>query len=275
MAKAPTPQQHQTDHHAGAPHRHLEAGQNSVAKGPGKSQHAGARQPRPGARPPAQTRQPGNQAIQQPGQQADMLTGNHQQVHRAGVLQHAPIRHRQTRAITQHQRRQGSLATLGIDCEQALTQAIAPAARPAGGAQQLAALDRAGSANALRQQPGLVIERLWVDQAVWPLEAHRQTPGLAGPQRGAAIPGQTQPRRQLGAPRLGLLQVKPNHSIAHVRQADHPPLQPQRSAIELRRQPVIQRRLRRDAGPTEAKQEKRQRIAAKWQQHQAQYRQQP
>ncbi|MCY1540073.1 hypothetical protein D9M68_756870 [compost metagenome] len=123
-----------------------------------------------------------------------MLAGNNHQVHRAGVLQNPPISHRQPRAVPQHQRGQRPFPAMGFYAKHALTHTVAPGTDATGGIQALAAFHRTSGTDVLPQQPGLVIERLRIDQAAQALQPHRQPPGFAGPQFRTAIPGQTQPR---------------------------------------------------------------------------------
>ncbi|MNZ90354.1 hypothetical protein D3C78_1093130 [compost metagenome] len=188
-----------------------------------------------------------------------MLTGNHQQMHGAGGLQDLPVGIVESRTVAQHQRRQGALATARLHRQQAAAQVVPPAGRSAGHAQALAGLDRAAGADAPGRQPGFVIEGMRIDQPARALEAHRQTPDFAGGQRRRAIPGQAQALRQLGAPRLGLLQIEAHHAVALLRQADDLPLQPEGLAIQLDRQTIVQRQLCRASSPRHAEKEQAQR----------------
>src|SRR5690606_37348790 len=127
----------------------------------------------------------------------------------------------------------------------------------------LARLDRTRRADAFGRQPSLVITSVRIDQAMGTLEIDRQPPALAGLYRRAAMPGQTQPAGQRAAPGNRVAQFETHHAIPVFRQPDHLSFQPQGAAIESGRQAVIERPLRRPAGPYQAKAEQPQRITAK------------
>ncbi len=194
MAKTQAPQQYQRHHHAGALHRHIEPGEQAVTQRRRECQATRPRQPGPAQRPDSETRQPGNQQIHHCGEQTDVLAGDHQQMHGAGVLQYLPILATEPRAITEHQRCQRALASLRIHRQQALANAVAPCMP--GLSQALAILDRAGCADPLREQPGLVVEGVRVEQATRALQLHRQAPAFAAVDRRPGVPGQAQQRWQ-------------------------------------------------------------------------------
>ena len=191
-------------------------------------------------------------------------------MHRAGVLQHAPVGATEPGVVTQHQCRQGTRAAERLDREQLLAQRIAPGRRAHRRLQAFAGLDRARGADTLSQQPGFVVEALRVDQATRALELDRQAPALTGPHRRAVIPGQAQSLWQPLLTRYCIFQLETHHALAHLRQPADPPLQPQGAAVERHGQTVIQCCLRAEAGPDEAEQQQGQRISAPGQQHQRQ-----
>ncbi len=272
MPKAQTPQQDHADHHTGAPHRHLETGQQSVAQRSDECQRTGRGQPGQSAWPQSPAGETCDQRVNHASKQANVLTGNHQQVHGAGVLQYLPVATRQPRAIAQHQRGQPAFPALCIDRQQTLTNTVAPGRMR--GRQPSTVHHRTGRADALGQQPGLIIESIRVNQPTGALELDRQTPALAAAHLRAAVPRHTDQRRQLRPPRRGVRQLETNHALGNARQTDHFALQPQRLAVQPLLQTVIQCPLRRNTRPREAEQKQRQWIGAKRQQHQRQYRHQ-
>ncbi|MNF88753.1 hypothetical protein D3C84_712530 [compost metagenome] len=149
MTKTQAPQQHQADHQTGTAYRDIKSGQQSVTERGTECQATGPGQPGQTVRPQPIAGQTGDQQVHHARQQTDVLPGNHQQVHGAGVLQHLPVFTAEPRAIPQHQRCQRSRSTLGIHCQQPLADAIAPGPPRLG--QSLAVLDRTRRTNALRQ----------------------------------------------------------------------------------------------------------------------------
>ncbi|MOA52188.1 hypothetical protein D3C78_1754410 [compost metagenome] len=71
---------------------------------------------------------------------------------------------------------------------------------------------------------------------------------------------------------MGIGQFEAHHAIALLRQTDDAPLDPAGFAVERGGQPIVQRTLRRQAGPGQPEQEKTQRVASKRQRHQRQHR---
>ena len=200
VTKAQAPQQHQGNHHAGPAHRHLEPGQQAIDQRAAQGQRAGARQPRQTLRPGTEPGQQRHQAIEETGQQGDVLPGDDHQVHGAGVLQQTPVLRRQAGTIAEHQCGDAALPSPGGHRQQALAQGVAPAAQATGRGQALTRLDRPRGADTLGQQPGFVIETLRIDQAMGTLEIDCQTPTLAGQHLWPAIPGQAHPGGQFGTP---------------------------------------------------------------------------
>ncbi|MNI39934.1 hypothetical protein D3C73_941300 [compost metagenome] len=191
-------------------------------------------------------------------------------------MQYLPVFTVQPSAIAQHQGRQRTGPTLGVHRLQALADTVAPG--PAGFNEALAILDGSGGTDALRQQPGVIIEGMRIEQPGRTFQFHRQSPALAAADRWPAIPGQTHHSRHPGLPRTYVDQFETHHRVAALGQPDHASLDPTGFPIEVRRQSVIQRPLRIRAGPTEAEQEKRQWISPERQQHQTrhgQYQPQP
>src|SRR5690606_14356408 len=127
---------------------------------------------------------------------------------------------RQPRTIAQHQSDQSTFASESRHRQQTLAQAVAPGAQALGNRLALAGLDRTRRTDAFGQQPSLVIESVWIDQAMGTLEIHRQPPPLAGLYRWAAMPGQTQPARQRAAPGNRVAQLETHHAIPVFRQPD-------------------------------------------------------
>lgn len=190
-----------------------------------------------------------------------MLAGNHQQMHRAGVLQHLPIGARQPGAIAQHQRRQAALSALRIDRQQALTNKVAP--RPARRCQQLTIHHRTGGTDALRQQPGFVIKSIRIDQPGRPLEFDRHAPALTAVDLRTAVPRHPDACRQYRPARPCPLQFETHHALGDTGQTDYLALQPQRLTVQTMNQTVIQRPLRRNTRPGKTEQEQRQWIGTK------------
>ncbi|CRN00091.1 hypothetical protein [Pseudomonas sp. 34 E 7] len=182
-------------------------------------------------------------------------------MHGAGVLQHLPLLRPQPGAVTQHQGRQGGLMGLRIGGHQALTQTVAQGV--AGRREALAVFHRARGPNALRQQPGLVVDAMKIEQPGRPLEGDSQAPSLPTAHRRPAVPGHPDALGQPGLARPAVGQFKAHAGVRLLRQPDHTPLHPTRLAVQRRAQSVIQCPLRADAGPAHAQQEKRQRIGAK------------
>ncbi|MNF93515.1 hypothetical protein D3C84_761940 [compost metagenome] len=119
-----------------------------------------------------------------------MLPGDHQQVHGAGVLQHLPILATQPTAVAQDQRRQHTGAAVGIDLCQRLAHLVAPGAP--GRLQETTVLDRTGRADTSAQQPGGIVEAVWVQQPGGPFELHRQSPAFTAVDGRATEPGEAQ-----------------------------------------------------------------------------------
>ncbi|MNO56018.1 hypothetical protein D3C76_465200 [compost metagenome] len=257
VAKAQAPEQHHGQHQAGTLHRYTTTGQPTVGQCRSHGQATRPGQPGQTSGPQPPTRQPGNQAIQQAGNQADVLARDHQQVHRAGGLQPLPVLPGQARPVAKHQRHQRCLPAIGLDCQQALAQRVAPAA--GNRRQQLPGLDRTGRTYPPRQQLRLTVRPMRVEQPGRALQGHRQPPLLARPQRRAVEPAQLQALRQLCPPRAGRVQLETHPLRSPGRQADHLALKPQGAAIQPGGQAVIQRLLRRPAGPTQAQQKTAQR----------------
>ena len=198
-----------------------------------------------------------------------MLAGNHQQVHRAGVLQHLPILGCQPGTVPQHQSCQARLATLGVDGNQPLADRVAPGM--AGRRQALTVFYRASGANALCQQPCLLIKTVKIEQPGRPLKRDCQAPALPAAYLGPTVPGHTDALGQPGVTRPAVGQIETHPGAGLLWQPNDAPLQPSRLAIERRWQAIIQRPLRTDARPAQAQQEKRQGRRTKWQQHQNQH----
>ncbi|MNZ76720.1 hypothetical protein D3C78_952370 [compost metagenome] len=199
-----------------------------------------------------------------------MLPGDHQQVHGAGVLQYAPVIATQSGSIAQHQRRQRSRAPLGVHRQQALANGITPG--PLRRPEQLPVLDRSRGTDALRQQPGLVIKGMGIEQTCRTLQLHRQAPALATVDRRAAVPGQSHQAGQRRTSRLAIGQFETHYARGFLRQADHPPLDPAGLTVKVGCQAVSQCPMGAGACPGKTQQKKCQCIGAKRQQHQGQHR---
>ena len=96
-------------------------------------------------------RRAGDQQVYEASEQADVLSGNDQQMDRAGVLQHLPIFATQPGAIAKDQCHQRPGAPLGIDLRQRLANSVAPGAPSR--LQESPLLDATGRTNAAAQQP--------------------------------------------------------------------------------------------------------------------------
>ena len=141
-----------------------------------------------------------------------------------------------------------------------LAQLVAPLTGALRRLQAIAVLDRAGSAQPLRQQPGLIVKTLRIELTTRALELHRQPPILAGLHGGPGMPGNTQACRQLGAPRLHILQFKAPDALTLLRQTSHSPFQPQGATIQFRRQALLQSLPGAQACPGKTQQHPAQRI---------------
>ncbi|MCY1413900.1 hypothetical protein D9M71_293380 [compost metagenome] len=186
-------------------------------------------------------------------------------------MQDAPVTGRKTCPITEHQRCQPTLAALGIDVEQTLTHAIAPCRFSR--RQQLPGLHATHGADTPGKQGRLPICEMRIDQAGRALEVDRQAPAFATGQRRRAIPAQLHARRQPGPARGGIGQFKTHRPGTRAGQADHPSFQPECAPIQLGRQALVQRPLRRNTGPAQPQQKTAHGIAAKWQQQKPDHRQ--
>ncbi|MNI54998.1 hypothetical protein D3C73_1099230 [compost metagenome] len=191
-------------------------------------------------------------------------------MHRAGVLQYLPVFATQPGTVPEHQRGQRAASTLGIHRLQTLADAVAPG--PLGWRKAFALLDRPGRPDVLCQQPGLVVERLRIEEPDRALQFDCQTPALPTVHRRPAVPGQAHLPRQAGTPGLDVGQFETHDTVVMPGQASDPPFDPAGFSVQRRRQPVIQRPLRIRAGPTQTEQIKRHRIRPEWQQHQTRHR---
>ena len=161
-----------------------------------------------------------------------MLAGNHQQVHRTGVLQHLPVFGRQPGAIPQHQGCQARLAALGVHRHQTLADSVTPGMTSR--RQALTILHRAGGTNAPGQQPGLLIKTVKVEQPGRPFQRYGQTPALATAYRRPTVPGHTDTLGQPGVARLAVGQLKTHTRLCLLRQPGYTAFQPSRLAIQHR-----------------------------------------
>lgn len=263
MTKAQAPGQHYREHQASALHRHRKTRQPAIRQCCRHCQATGPGQPRPAMRPGAATGHERHQPIHQPRSQADVLPGNHQQMHCAAGLQGLPVFARQPRAITKHQRDQSGFAALAIHSQQALAQTVAPAAGD--WRQQLPGLDCAGRTDPASQQRRFAVWPMGVEQAMRALECNGQAPTLAGLHVRSGKPAQLQAFGQISPARHCLIQLKTHASASLCWQPHHPALQPQGAAIQSGRQTVIQRLLRRPTRPAKAQQQPTQRPNARTQ----------
>jgi len=123
----------------------------------------------------------------------------------------------------------------------------------------LAGLDRASGADTPGQQQCFAVRAMGVEQPMGLAQVHRQAPTLTGAQFRPGKPAQVQAPGQLRPARLSMLQLETHAALRAGRQPHHPPLQPQCAAIQRRGQAIIQRLLRRPAGPTATQHEPAQR----------------
>jgi len=100
--------------------------------------------------------------------------------------------------------------------------------------QTLTILHRAGGANALGQQPGLLIETVKIEQPGRPFQRHGQTPALATAYRRPAVPKHPDALGQPGVARLAVGQLKTHARPCLLRQPGYTAFQPSRLAIQHR-----------------------------------------